>query len=147
MTGASSSDIRHSGVVGVTGEVIPPRDFTIETEAQYYDREKNTEIYIDPITCESHVRGRKWVNTLTYQNVCLDGVKEIAVKAAAVVSEKKISVLIDDAKEPACELTIAASDGYTDFNEYRAEIDISGNHDITLSFGENVCVSLIRTIK
>ncbi len=147
MTGASSSDIRHSGTVSVAGEVIPPRDFTIETEAQYYDREKNTEIYIDPITCESHVRGRKWVNTLTYQNVCLDGVKEISVKAAAVVSEKKIAVLIDDAKEPVCELTIAASDGYTDFNEYTAEIALSGNHDITLSFGENVCVSLIRTIK
>ncbi len=147
MTGASSADIRHSAVVDISGEEIPPRDFSVETEAQYYDREKNTEIYIDPITCESHIRGRKWINTLTYQNVCFDDVKKISVMASAVVSEKKISVLVDAEKEPVCELTIPASDGYTDFNEYTAEIALNGNHDITLSFGENVSISSIRTIR
>ncbi len=143
MVGASSADIRHTEIVTVNGEVIPPRDFSTETEAQLYDREKNTEIYIDPISAESHVRGLKWINILTYQNVDFNDVKSICVKAAAVVSEKKIAVIIDDCKEPVCELTVPPSDGYTDFHELTAELDIIGCHDLTLSFGENVSIKSI----
>ena len=147
MTGASSADIRYRAVVSVDGETIPPRDFTTETEAQLYDSEKNTEIYIDPISAESHVRGLKWTNILTYQNVDFGGVKSISVKASAVVSERKIAVIIDDSKEPVCELVVSPSDGYTDFHEITVELDVSGCHNLTLSFGENLSISTIKLNK
>ncbi len=147
MTGASSSDIRYTAVVSIKGETIPPRDLSTEIEAQLYDCEKNTEIYIDPISAESHIRGLKWINILTYQNVDFNEVKSISVKASAVVSEKKIAVIIDKDNEPASELTVPASDGYTDFREVAAELDISGCHDLTLSFGENVSIKSIKLNK
>lgn len=147
MVGASSADIRGTSVVTINGEEIPPRDFSSETDAQFYDVEKNTEIYIDPVSTESHVRGKKWVNILTYQNVDFDNAESICVKAAAVVSEKKIAVLLGKNKEPVCELTVPASDGYTDFRELTAELDISGCHDLTLSFGENVTIKSIKLNK
>ena len=146
MIGTSSDDIREKVIVIIDGETIPPRDFTAETEAQYYDRETNTDIYIDPITSESHVRGLKWVNTLTYQNVDFSKAKTLQVLAAAVVSEKKIAVIIDGKGEPVCELTVCASDGYTDFSLYSAELSLEGCHDITLSFGENVSIKSLKLI-
>ncbi|MBQ8904483.1 MAG: glycoside hydrolase family 3 C-terminal domain-containing protein, partial [Oscillospiraceae bacterium] len=147
MVGASSADIRSATTVSVCGKEIPPRDFSEETEAQLYDRERNTEIYIDPISAESHVRGLRWVNILTYQNVDFNDVKRICVKASAVVSEKNITVLLDDCKEPLCELAVPASDGYTDFRDLTAELDISGCHDLTLSFGENISIKSIKLNK
>lgn len=119
----------------------------LKRKLSFYDVEKNTEIYIDPISAESHVRGKVWVNILKYQNVDFDNAKSICVKASAVVSEKKIAVFIDDCKEPVCELTVPASDGYTDFRELTAELDISGCHDLTLSFGENLSISTIKLNK
>lgn len=144
MIGASSEDIRHSEIVKIDGEVIPPRDFSIETEAQLYDREKNTEIFIDPVTAESHVRGLKWANALVYQNVDLDGAKSITISAAAPVDPKKIAVGIDKNAGALAELEISASDGFTDFHDYTAEISADGQHDLTLSFSENVCVRSIK---
>lgn len=147
MIGASSRDIRQTVIIAVEGEAVPPRDFSEETEAQFYDRQDNTEIYIDPITTESHIRGTKWDNRLIYQSVDFDGVKSITVYASAVVDEKKLSVLLDDETQPKIEITINASDGYTDFHEYTAALTADGKHDLVLSFGENLCIKSIRLDK
>ncbi|MBQ8613401.1 MAG: glycoside hydrolase family 3 C-terminal domain-containing protein [Ruminiclostridium sp.] len=147
MVGSSSEDIRLTAVVNIKGEEIPPRDFSTETPAQLYDKENNTEIYIDPSSAVSHVRGLKWTNTLTYQNVDFNGAKSITLSAAAPVDPKKIAVILDKSKETLTEIEIASSDGFTDFHDYTAEITADGLHDLTLSFGENLCIKSIKINK
>ncbi len=142
MAGASSEDIRLNALVEVDGEVILPRDFSEYTQAQLYDAENNTEIFIDPRTSESHVRGKAWVNSLTYRNVDFSSCKSISVLAAAVVDEKKISVEISSGQQ--AEITVKPSDGYTDFSEYTVALNAQGNSDLTLSFGENVSIKSIK---
>ena len=142
MVGASSADIRKSAVVKIEGEIIPPRDFSIETEAQLYDAEQNTEIYIDPRTAQSHVRGKKWVNRLDYCNVDFDSATSVSVFAAAVVDEKKITIELDG--QNVAEITVKPSDGYTDFSEYVAMIEGGGYHRLSLSFGENVSIKSLK---
>ena len=147
MVGSSSENIHFSQVLSIEGEVVPPRDFTKETQALLYDREDNTEIYIDPVSGESHVRGLKWVNKLVYQNVDMNGAASVTVLAAAPVEPKKITVSIDDEKEPAAEIAVKSADGYTDFSEYTAEIKADGCHNLVLTFGENLCIKSIKLNK
>lgn len=145
MVGASSADIRGSGTVYVLGEAVPPRDFFEQTEAQLYDEEENTEIFVSPTTAESYVTGLKWNNSLVYRNVDFDGARSISVKAAAVVGAKALTVSVG--KEKLCEINIPAADGYTDFSEYVCDIDASGRHDLRLDFGENLTIKSIKLNK
>lgn len=142
MAAASSDDIRLTARVNIDAEVVPPRDFSEYTQAQLYDTEKTTEIYIDPRSSESHVRGKGWTNALTYQNVDFTSCKSISVLAAAVVDEKVISVEINGKAK--AEITVKPSDGYTDFSEYTVALNAQGNSDLTLSFGENVSIKSIK---
>lgn len=145
MIGASSADIRDIKTVSISGETVPPRDFFKETKAEMYDSEENTEIFVSPITAESHVIGLKWDNSLTYRNVDFDGARSVVLTACAVIESKKLKAYVDG--EFLCEIDILSSDGYTDFTEYKATISISGKHDLTLSFGENLSIKSIRLEK
>ncbi len=145
MIGSSSSDIRYKETITIHGETVPPRNLTRETEAMLYDDEQNTEIYINPVTAVSHVRGLKWGNSLIYKNVDFNGVKSITVTAAAVIDPKKINADADGAA--IAEFEIKSADGYENFSEYTAEICADGCHDLRLSFGENVSIRSVRLNK
>ncbi len=145
MVGADSADIRYREIVKIEGETVPPRDFTSETEARLYDEQENTEIYIDPRTAESHVRGLKWNNVLVYRNVDFDGVKSITVSAAAVIDPKKIH--IGAGGESLGELEISSADGYTDFSDYTMGVNISGHSDLRIDFGEFMSIRSIKLEK
>ncbi|MBR3630891.1 MAG: glycoside hydrolase family 3 C-terminal domain-containing protein, partial [Oscillospiraceae bacterium] len=112
--GASSADIRCGVTVSVPGESIPPRDLTHETRAELYDAQENTEIYADPLSGETHVRGLAWVNALVFKNCELTGVKTLRIRAAAPVDPVKLQVFLDEDKTP-LEVQIPACDGFTDF--------------------------------
>ncbi len=147
MAGASSEDIRLSMTMHVPGETVPPRDLTKETPAEFYDDHENTEIYTDALTGVTHVRGTRWSNLLRFQNVDLEGSWRIRIQAAAQVEPVTIAVYLDEETEPAAELCIAASDGFTDFHSYTAPLPAEGCHDIRLCFGEHCCIKSLRIEK
>lgn len=147
MLGASSADIRLQSVLHVEGEEIPPRDFTHETSAELYDAQKGTEIFTDALTGMTHVRSMAWSSTLTYQNVDLRCTKALTIRAAVPVEEGKLAVYLDDAQEPAAEIVVAASDGFTDFHAYTVPLAADGCHDLRIAFGNHCCIRSLQIVK
>ncbi len=147
MIGASSADIRFSETIVVSGETVPPRDFTKETDAQLYDAEDATEIYTDPVSGETHIRGTEWTCMLLYQNVDLANAKSLIIRASAPVDPAKILVFLDHESTPLAEITVQSADGYTDFSAYEIPLQAGGCHDIRLSFGNNCCIRSLRITK
>lgn len=147
MVGASSADIRQSCTLHIEGETVPPRDFTKDTDAQLYDGESATEIYTDPLTGETHIRGTEWSCELLYQNVDFSNAKELIIRAAAPIDPAKLLVFLDQEAVPFSEITVQSSDGYTDFSAYGIPLQIDGCHDLRLSFGNNCCIRSLRIVK
>ncbi len=142
--GASSEDIRLTENLFVRGETVPPRDFSAKTPAQLFDAQENMEIHTDPLTGETHVRGKRWGNSLTYQNVDFSGKTELRLKASAIVEPVNVSVLLDDAETPLCEAVVPSCDGYTDFAELILPVSVSGTHDLRLQLPSGCCVKSLQ---
>ena len=143
--GASCKDLRCSQTVTVSGETVPPRDLTGETPVEFWDAQEGTEIYTHPLTGQTHVRGLRWSNSLTYQNCDLEGAKRIVIRASASVTPQNVTVRADGAL--LAELTIPACDGYTDFKRITAHIRTGGCHDLRLDFGQGTGIRSIQIIK
>lgn len=138
--GASSADLRLHVTLDIPGENIPPRDLFRETRAELWDAQENTEIFTDPLTGESHVRGLFWSNSLTFRNCCLDGAAYLTLRAAAPVDPLQITVYLDDSPAPAAVLTFPSCDGYTDLREVTVPLKADGIHDVRLAFPQDACV-------
>lgn len=147
MVATSSADIRLNGTIQIEGEIIPPRDFTTETDAQLYDAENATEIYADPMSGETHIRGTEWSCELLYQNVDFSNAKQLIIRAAAPIEPAKLLVFLDQEASPLSEITVKSADGYTDFSDYEIPLQIDGCHDIRLSFDNNCCIRSLRIVK
>jgi len=147
MIGASSTDIRLSCTLHIEGEIVPPRDFTKETDAQLYDDEAATEIYTDPLCGETHIRGTEWTCMLLYQNVEFTDAKKLIIRASAPVDPAKLLVFLDHEDAPLAEITVQAADGYVDFSAYEIPLKNNGCHDLRLSFGNNCCIRSLWIVK
>ncbi len=147
MVGASSADIRLKITVDIQGEIVPPRDFTMETDAQLYDGESATEIYTDPLTGDTHIRGTEWSCSLLYQNVALKEGSRLIIRAAAPVDPARITVFVGQDSAPVGEITVQSADGFTDFSAYEIPLHIHGCHDIRLSFGNNCCIRSLMIVE
>lgn len=138
--GASSADLRCTETVHIKGETVPPRGVREPVCAETWDRQHGTEIYTDPMTGATHVRGKLWDNTLIYQNCDLTGAESFTLRAAAPIGALTLRVYLDAGSTPAAELVIGARDGFTDFTEITAAFRADGCHDVRLSFGEGACI-------
>lgn len=138
--GASSADLRCTQTMHIEGETIPPRDVRTPVRAELWDRQYNTEIYTDPMTGQTHVRGKRWDNALIYQNCDLTDAKSLTIRAAAPVGTLTARVYLDTSGTPAAEITIPACDGFTDFTELTVPFAAHGCHDLRIAFGEGMCI-------
>lgn len=143
MLGASSGDIRLRQTVHVPGETVPPRDLTRETRAELYDLQEGTEIFTDPVSGETHVRGLSWWNQVIYQRCQLGDT--LTVWAAAPVAPLTVQVFVDGEKEAAAEITVPSSDGYTDFRKLTVPLAAYGIHDLRLVLPEGLCLKSLQS--
>ena len=142
--GASSRDLRCNTLVCIEGEMIPPRSLCQEVRAELWDKQSGTEIYTDPMSGETHVRGMCWRNELVYQNCDLTGVSHLTLSAAAPVDEVTVEVYLDQEYVPEVLLRIPPSDGFTDFKEITGSLEADGCHTIRLVFGQSACIESLR---
>ncbi len=140
--GASSFDLHCVRTVTIEGETVPPRDLSKEIRAELYDTQKNTEIYTNPLSGVTHVRGMRWDNSIIFQNCDLTGVKAVTVWASAIVQPQTIT--IDCNHQKLTEILVPSCDGYEDFRKLTASVEIDGCHDLELMFGEGVSIRSIQ---
>ena len=140
MVGASSEDIRLTQTLSLDGETVPPRDISTPVRAELWDHQWNTEIFTDPMTGATHVRGTKWDNALIFQNCDLTGKTQFTLRAASPIFNAEVKICLDQSPEPALTLQIPACDGFTDFTDVTGELSADGCHDVRISFGELICV-------
>ncbi len=140
MIGASSLDIRLTETIAVSGETVPPRDFTKEIAAQLYDREDSTEIYTDPLSGVTHVRSKGWSSTLIYQNVDMQEAKSLTIWVSVPCEHAMVRVYLDDADKPFAEIPVYASDGFVDFKPYTIPLETDGCHNLRVGFGNNCSI-------
>lgn len=147
MIGASSADIRLSETIAVSGETVPPRDFTKETPAQFYDVQDATEIFTDPLTGITHVRSMGWSSMLIYQNVDMQHAKSLTLWVSVPCENAVLRLYLDHEGQPFAEIQAAASDGFVDFKPYTIPLDTDGCHDLRIGFGNNCCIRSLRIEK
>ena len=147
MIGASSADIRLSDKIYLSGEAVPPRNLTAEVRAELYDTQDGTEIFTNPLSGVTHVRGLQWHNEIVFQNCDLTNAKSLKVWASAPVDPLKISVYLDDEKTPVTEISIPVSDGFEDFQICKEKLTADGCHDLRLTFGQGACIRSIQIEK
>lgn len=147
MIGASSLDIRMTETLTISGETVPPRDFTKETPAQLYDREDSTEIYTDPLSGVTHVRNKGWESVLVYQNVDMQKAKSLTIWVSVPCEHAVIRVYLDDADKPFAEIPVYASDGFTDFKPYTIPLETDGCHDLRIGFGNSCAIRSMQIAK
>lgn len=140
LAGASSEDIRLESTVQVPGVELMPRSFLKPVPAEMYDGEENTEIFTDPLTGETHVRGLAWSNMLFYRDADLTGCRELILRAAAPAGPVSVSVELNG--KPVGEVTVPPGDGYTDFRI--CTLPVSGRGDLILRFGQDACIESIQ---
>ena len=145
LIGASSEEIRLSERIHIPGEIIPPRDLTRETRAELYDRQSGTEIFTNPLTGVTHVRGMKWHNEIIFQNCDLSRTNTMIVQASAPIDPVTIQIYLDDEKQPFAEIPVPVSDGFEDFKLCEIPFSADSCHDVKLIFGQNTCIRSIRT--
>lgn len=141
--GASSADLHCVRTIAIEGETVPPRDLSKKTSAELYDTQRGTEIYTNPLNGVTHIRGKQWYNTITFQNCDLTGVKALTVWASAPIQPQGISVCVDG--EKMAEILIPSCDGYEDFKKLTIHFESDGCHDLTFAFGEGISIQSIRT--
>lgn len=142
MVGASSGDIRLTQTVHVPGETIPPRDLTKETRAELWDLQNGTEIFTDPVSGETHIRGMSDWNTITYKR-CQPG-DTLTIWAAAPVEPQTVKVYLGDAKKPAAEIIVPSSDGFTDFRKLSVRLEMQDIDDLRLDIPANLCLRSLQ---
>ncbi len=130
MLGASSRDIRCRETVHVPGETVPPRNLTKKIRAELWDSQTGTEIFTDPLTGVTHVRGLAQWNAVTYQNCSFDGVNALHIWASSPMEKTVITVMADH--KPIGTISVPACDGYTDFRELVLPLVLQGCHDLTI---------------
>ncbi len=133
----------YTATIHVDGEVIPPRDMTARTPAELYDAQKDTEIYTDFMTGETHIRTAAWTGVLEYKNVNFERIKLIEVEASAPVEYGFITVFVDD--EEVGRIIVPGSDGHTDWKILPLPVEFEGTHDIRLILEKDVCVKSVST--
>lgn len=139
LLGASSEDIRLEQTLTLNGETVPPRDISNPVRAELWDMQWNTEIFTDPMTGATHVRGMKWDNGLIFRNCDLTDKTQFTMRAASPIINAEVKIFLDNSQEPALTLQIPACDGFTDFKEITAPLSADGCHDVRISFGEMIC--------
>ncbi len=144
--GASSADIRLTASLHLDGEPEAVRHPLQEIPAAQYDREEAAEIFTDCLTGETYVKSTGWSSTLVYRMEGLDGVTMLSVQASAPCEPAVLRVYLDDETEPRAEMTVASSDGFTDFHAYTAPWDcpLDGCHAVRIAFGNNCCIQSFR---
>ena len=147
LVGASCVDIKLAETIHVPGEVIPPRNLEKITRAELYDTQSGTEIFTNPLSGVTHIRGMKWHNELIFQNCDFTDCKSLTVQASAPVDPAKIQVYLDDSKTPLTEIEIPVSDGYEDFKSCTAPLETDGCHDLKLVFSQNLCIKSLQIQK
>lgn len=140
LAGASSGDIRLETAVQVPGAALLPRRFARPVPAEMYDLEEGTEIFTDPLTGDTHIRGMAWSCMLLYRDADLSKCRELILRAAAPAEPAAISIQLGDT--PVGQITISPCDGYTDFRRY--VLPINGRGDLILRFGQNTCIAGIE---
>ncbi len=147
LVGASCADIRLAETIHISGEVIPPRNLEKLTRAELYDTQDGTEIFTNPLSGVTHVRGVKWHNEIIFQNCDFTGCKSLIIQASAPVDTAKIEIYLDDEKNIFTEIEIPVSDGYEDFKTCVVKFEADGCHDLKLVFNQNICIKNLQTKK
>ncbi len=115
---------------------IPPRQLYLETPAELYDSQTQTEIHTHFLTRKTHVRPTAWVGKLCYRNVDFSLARFLSLSLSAPVENAKVTVQIDE--EPPQSLYVPGGDGYEDFHSYLLRVAHGGYHDIHITL-ENQC--------
>ncbi|MBQ8928097.1 MAG: glycoside hydrolase family 3 C-terminal domain-containing protein [Oscillospiraceae bacterium] len=146
LLGASSADIRCRTQVEVPGETIPARDLRAGIRAELADDYEGTEIFAHPLTGQTHVRGMRWNNVLTFLNCDMTGTQEIVLHAAAPVEPLTLRVYLDDAPEPAALVTVPSCDAPDDLHACRAPLHADGCHTLRIVMPQGASLGALRTL-
>ncbi len=144
LAGASSADIRCTETVHIEGEILPSRDIRHPVRAELWDDQFCTEIFTDPVSGETHVRGMGWHNQISLRDCDLEGVTRFFIDGAAPVETAVVKVFLDSSDVPSAEITVPPCDGFTDFRESAAPFAGSGIHTIRLTFPQYFCLRSFR---
>ena len=147
LVGASCVDIKLAATIHIPGEVIPPRNLEKITRAELYDTQDGTEIFTNPLSGATHIRGMRWHNEIAFQNCDLTDSKALTVQASAPIDPAKIEIYLDDAKSPLTEINIPVSDGYEDFKSCTVRLESDGCHDLKLVFSQGTCIKALQIQK
>ncbi len=147
LIGASCTDIKLAETIHIPGEVIPPRNLEKITRAELYDTESGTEIFTNPLSGVTHVRGMKWHNELIFQNCDFTDCKFLTIQASAPVDPAKAEIYLDENSAPSAEINIPVSDSYEDFHLCRIPFQADGCHNLKLVFNQNTCIKSLQTEK
>ena len=145
--GASCKDIRLSEKIHINGEIIPPRNLEKITRAELYDTESGTEIFTNPLSGMTHIRGMKWHNEIIFQNCDLHNCRSLLIQASAPIDKDEIEIYLDDEKTPSCRISVPVSDGYEDFKDCLTAFPIDGCHNLKLVFHQQICIKAIQVEK
>ena len=145
--GASCKDLRLSQKIHINGEIIPPRNLEKFTRAELYDTESGTEIFTNPLSGATYVRGMKWHNEIVFQNCDFNSCQSLIIQASAPVEKDQIEIYLDDQKNPVGNILVPVSDGYEDFKECLTAFQAEGCHDLKLIFHQQTCIRAIRITK
>ena len=142
MVGASSRDIRCRQMLHLEGETLPPRNVRQTVRAESWDDQYRTEIYTDPLTGKTHVRGLEgWHSQIGFRNCDLEGVTQITVRAASPMCSLPVRVFLDLEEMPCAEFTVPVGDGFTDFREFTAAVPpMTGCHYLRFVFPQYLCI-------
>ncbi|MBE6875913.1 MAG: beta-glucosidase [Ruminococcus sp.] len=147
LVGASCTDIKLAETIHISGEIIPPRNLEKLTRAELYDTHDGTEIFTNPLSGVTHVRGMKWHNEIIFQNCDFTDCKALTVLASAPIDPTAIQVYLDDSNTPLTEIEIPVSDGYEDFKTCTIKFEPDGCHDLKFVFSQGTCIKALQIQK
>ncbi|MBR4318814.1 MAG: glycoside hydrolase family 3 C-terminal domain-containing protein [Oscillospiraceae bacterium] len=142
--GASSKDIKLSETIHIQGECIPPRNITLKTRAELYDTENNTEIFTNPLSGETYVKGTYWHNQLIFQNCQFLGNQSLTIWASSANFPATLYIFCGAEQQPVAEIALQISDGFEDFQAYTVPLKAEGCHHLRFAFGQDVCIKAFQ---
>ena len=144
--GASSKDIRLSKQIHIHGEIVPPRDITLLTRAELYDTQAHTEIFTNPLTGKTYVKGLHWHNQLIFQNCQFFGSQTLKIWACSANIPAKLYIFCGAEEKPAAEIALHVSDGFEDFQAYTVPLKAEGCQHLRIVFGQDVCIQAFQLL-
>jgi hypothetical protein len=118
MVGTSSSSIKSTFTVHISGEKVSHRNVTRQTLAKDYNSAYGIEVSYCAELEKPYVYCNSWSGSLTFRNCLLVDIDSIHVIATSVLGNGKI-VVKTNGKE-LCTIVVPASDGFYDFKDFKS---------------------------